>query len=175
MQRKNCAPCSVTEHSTLQPQRTSHARPWPREYLTAPNFPRAVHGAQKMVNTRSLKVILANVLHAIESYDMEDKKLRTTCNCKPFMESTVLAALQNTLQRCGDQSWYRSQLVVQNRSGLTGCPPHEDGIFDADVPINQNFVEWLCKWSDDHVGFPIFHSTEQDEATGAYSSVSLTF
>ena len=117
-----------------------------------------------------------NISRVTESYDVKNKKNRTTCNCNAFMQSTMLATVRGTLDRCGNQCWYQSQLLVQSCSGLTGGAPHNDGIFDADVAIDQTLVEWLCKWLDDQVGYPIFHSFERDEVTpGVFTPVSLTF
>ena len=144
--------------------------------MIAPKFPQATHGAQKTVSTGCLINLSTNISRAKESYDAKNKKNRTTCNCKAFMQTTMVATVRSTLDRCGDQCWYQAQLLVHCCSGLTGGTPHNDGIFDADVAIDQTLVDWLCKWSDDQVGYPIFHSFERDEVTpGVFTSVSLAF
>ena len=91
------------------------------------------------------------ISHAIEVWETTK---RTTCNCPDFMES-MSTALCETSRHVGDYVWYQAQYIVQNRNGLTGVPPHNNGILPADAAINTNLLQWWCMWLDVH-GYGIF-------------------
>ena len=110
--------------------------------------------------------------YALENYDPKNNENRTSFDCRDFMES-ITSVVRRTPKRCGDFTWYQGQYVIKNRSGLTGGQPHTDGIFDADTAVNSTLTNWMCSWSGDPVGYPIFHSIQRDEATGTYTPVGF--
>ena len=65
--------------------------------------------------------------------------------------------------------WPLMVFAVKNQNGLHGLPQNTNGILGP-VPINVNFLEWWCTWSNDY-GYGIFHSVYLDQTTNAYRLV----
>lgn len=103
----------------------------------------------------------------------EKMTLQTTLNSSKF-KTILVKELTETSGRISLHLWWRAKHLIHNQTGFDGQDPHDNGIFLANIPVDEDLVKWWCDFSDEH-GYGIFHQAQWDPVNLKYVMVGLHF